>query len=149
MAGIKLELTGDWDRANSYFNKLSAELYPAFVAQILSDGEFVVEKLKGHIDAQDLGWAPNAPNTVRLKGHSKVYVETGSLRDSIAVREGGGEGDFSIIVGPSPSMNQIMVWLEGGTSRQPPRPLLAPTAEEVKDVLKANWTELMQKLVKG
>lgn len=147
--GIKLELTGDWQKANSYFNKLGAELYPAYVSQILSDGEYVVEKLKGHIDAQDLGWAPNAPSTIRQKGGSKVYVETGALYGSIEVREGGGGGDFSVTCGPSSAFSQVMGWLEGGTTRQPPRPLLAPTAEEVKPVIKEHWIELFKSLVKG
>jgi hypothetical protein len=147
MAGIKLELTGDWNRAQTCFNKLSTQMRPAFVAQILSDGEFVVQKMKDYFDSNS--WAPNAPNTIRLKGHSKVGIETGGMRDSIAVREGGGVGDFSILVGPDPSYQQILIWFEGGTTRQPPRPLIEPTFEEVKDVLKSNWKELMQRLVMG
>lgn len=147
MAGIKLELTGDWGEAQSFFNRLGSELYPSFVAQILSDGEFVVDKMKGYFDSNS--WAPNAPNTIRLKGHSKVGVETGGMRDSIAVREGGGGGDFSIIVGPDPSYQQILSWFEGGTTRQPPRPLIAPVFEEVNGELKAHWIELMKSLVKG
>ena len=42
-----------------------------------------------------------------------------------------------------------MIWLEYGTDKIPPRPLVRPTIEEVEDIIKSHWKELFQELVKG
>ena len=77
---------GDWTRAGVVLQGLSVNLFPAFKAQILADGEFIVETLQGHIEAQDMGWTPLSPRTVAIKGNDTIYVDTGMLRDSIKVR---------------------------------------------------------------
>ena len=41
-----------------------------------------------------------------------------------------------------------MLWLEYGTDKIPPRPLVQPTIEEVQDLLKEHWEDLMKELIK-
>ncbi len=46
--------------------------------------EEVKKTIQGHIDRQDLSWSPLSKNTIRLKhGNSTIYVESGTLRNSI------------------------------------------------------------------
>ena len=66
--GLSLQMTGDWNRAGLHLQNLAVKLCPAFKAQIDEDGQFVLEKLQGHIDSQDLGWTPLAKRTIELKG---------------------------------------------------------------------------------
>lgn len=156
---LGLKLTGDWNRAGLYMQNLAVKLKPSFEAQIWSDGHFVLEKMQGHIDSQDLGWTPLSPHTIELKGgDSTILVETGALRNGLTVRRIKSTASGStIFVGASPwkghpsgmSMSTLMIWLEGGTDRMPPRPLIKPTIEEVKGILTDHWAGLMKELVKG
>lgn len=158
MGLLNLELSGDWNRAVLHMKNLAANLNPDFKAQMYEDGEFVLEKLKGHIQSQDLGWTPLSPHTVALKhGNSTIYVETGTLLGGLSVRRVKSSADgCTIIVGASPwkghspsgrSLSEIMGWMEYGTSRQPARPLIRPTYEEVQGILKNHWKELFSKEV--
>lgn len=155
---MSLRLTGDWNRAGVHLRNLAVKLKPAFEAQLYEDGEFVLEKMRDHIDNQDLNWTPLAERTVELKGgDDTIYVETGQLRDGLVVRRIKSTVKGStIFVGASPwkrhesgmKMSDLMIWLEYGTDKIPPRPLVQPTIEEVKDILKSNWEDLMKELIK-
>lgn len=159
MSDMSLTLTGDWNRAGVYLRQLAVKLKPAFEAQLYEDGEFVLEKMRGHIDSQDLSWTPLAERTIELKGgDDTIYVETGALRDGLVVRRIKSVAKGStIFVGASPwkrheggmKMSELMIWLEYGTDKIPPRPLVQPTIEEVEDILKSNWEDLLKELIKG
>ena len=149
-----LEKVGDWDKMNAYFNKLSEDyLQKAFEDRLRQDGELLVDAIKGHITSQDLGWTPLAESTQRKKGGSMIYVESGSLLGSIQAKEVSG-GDMAIQVGafgghPSgESASQILEWLEYGTNRIPPRPLIRPTFDEKQAEIKRGWRELILELMK-
>lgn len=159
MSDTQLTLTGDWNRAGVYMRSLAVKLKPAFEAQLWEDGQLVLETMQKHIDSQDLSWTPLADRTVELKGgDTTIYIETGQLRDGLTVRRVKSSAKGStIFVGASPwkrheggmKMSELMIWLEYGTDKLPPRPLVQPTIEEVEKVLKSNWKQLMQELVKG
>lgn len=151
--GLTLQMSGDWDKAVMYFRSLASNLNSAFTAQLYDDGELVLEKLRDHISSQDLGWSPLSPMTIELKGGSStIYVETGTLYNSLEVRRiKSSVSGSTIIVGASPwmvhapsgrKMNELMGWLEYGTNKMPPRPLIRPTFEEVQEILKDHWKEL-------
>lgn len=155
---LNLELTGDWNRAGIYMRNLAVKLKPAFEAQIYEDGEFVLEIMRDHIDSQDLSWTPLAERTVELKGgDTTIYVETGQLRNGLTVRriKSSVKGS-TVFIGASPwkrhssgmKMSDLMIWLEYGTDKIPPRPLVQPTFEEVQDLLKDHWEDLMKELIK-
>ena len=159
VSSIKLEMTGDWNRAGLYMRNLAVKLKPAFEAQLWEDGQMVLEKMRGHIDSQDLSWTPLAERTIELKGgDDTIYVETGALKNGLTVRriKSSARGS-TIFIGASPwkrheggmKMSDLMIWLEYGTDKIPPRPLVRPTIEEVEDIIKSHWKELFQELVKG
>ena len=158
VSSMKLEMTGDWNRAGLYMRNLAVKLKPAFEAQLWEDGQMVLEKMRGHIDSQDLSWTPLAERTVELKGgDDTIYVETGALKNGLTVRriKSSARGS-TIFIGASPwkrheggmKMSDLMIWLEYGTDKIPPRPLVRPTIEEVEDIIKSHWKELFQELVK-
>lgn len=159
MSDMSLTLTGDWNRAGVYLKNLAVKLKPTFEAQLYEDGKFVLEKMREHIDSQDLPWTPLAEKTIELKGgDDTIYVETGQLRDGLTVRRIKSTTKGStIFVGASPwkrhesgmKMSELMIWLELGTDKIPPRPLVQPTIEEVEDILKDNWKELLKDLTRG
>ena len=158
MGDMTLTLTGDWNRAGVFMRNLAVKLRPAFEAQLMEDGQFVLEKMIDHIDKQDLNWTPLAERTIELKGgDDTIYVETGQLKDGLTVRriKSSAKGS-TIFVGASPwkrheggmKMSDLMIWLEYGTDKIPPRPLVQPTIEEVEDILKKHWKDLMKELIK-
>lgn len=155
--GMTLEMRGDWTAATTRLRNIATRLKPDFIAQFENDGEFVLEKMRGHIDSQDLGWTPLSPHTVELKGgDTTILVETGALRDGLTVKRISSSSGLTLFVGadnsghPSGlSMNTLMMWIEGGTDRMPPRPLIKPTIDEVQDILKDHWKDLFQDIVKG
>lgn len=159
VSSMKLEMTGDWNRAGLYMRNLAVKLKPAFEAQLWEDGQMVLEKMRGHINSQDLSWTPLAERTIELKGgDDTIYVETGALKNGLTVRriKSSARGS-TIFIGASPwkrheggmKMSDLMIWLEYGTDKIPPRPLVRPTIEEVEDIIKSHWKELFQELVKG
>ena len=159
VSSMKLEMTGDWNRAGMYMRNLAVKLKPAFEAQLWEDGQMVLEKMREHIDSQDLSWTPLSERTVELKGgDDTIYVETGALKNGLTVRriKSSARGS-TIFIGASPwkrheggmKMSDLMIWLEYGTDKIPPRPLVRPTIEEVEDIIKSHWKELFQELVKG
>lgn len=157
---LSLEMTGDWNRAGLHLRNLAIKLYPAFQAQFEEDGNFVLDTMRGHIDKQDLSWTPLSEHTIELKGgDDTIYVETGTLRNGLSVRriKSSVKGS-TIFVGASPwkrhapsgvKLSDLLIWLEYGTDKIPPRPLVEPTIEEVKDLLQDHWKDLFQDLVKG
>lgn len=148
---------GDWTRAGVILQGLSVNLVPAFKAQIEEDGNFILERLREHIDAQDLPWTPLSERTIELKGgDSTIYVETGFLRENLQVRRIKSVANgITLFVGASAwkrtpdgvKLSDLMIWLEYGTDKIPPRPLIRPTLDEVEDILKDNWRELLQDFV--
>ena len=159
MGDMSLTLTGDWNKAGIFMKNLAVKLKPAFEAQLWEDGHFILEKMRDHIDSQDLDWTPLAQRTIELKGgDDTIYVETGALRDGLVVRRIKSTTKGStIFVGASPwkrheggmKMSDLLIWLEYGTDKIPPRPLVQPTIEEVEDILKDHWEDLMKELIKG
>lgn len=148
---------GDWTRAGAVLQGLSVNLCPAFKAQLEEDGKLILETMIKHIDAQDLPWTPLSERTVELKGgDTTVYVETGYLRDNLQVRRVKSVANgMTLFIGASAwkttpggvKFSDLMIWLEYGTDKIPPRPLIRPTWDEVEPILRDNWVELLQDLI--
>lgn len=154
-----MTMTGDWQRAGITLKHIQTQLTPAFKAELYENGEFILEKLQGHIDSQDLGWTPLSDTTIRLKnGNSTIYVDTGELRDGLVVRRiKSASNGCTVFVGGSPwkhhssglTMCELTIFLEYGTSKMPARPLIRPTYEEVQDIIKQYWTDLFKQICEG
>lgn len=155
--GFSISKFGDWTKAGAVLQALSVNLCPAFKAQLQEDGELVLNKLIGHIDAQDLPWVPLSEKTIQIKGGDEtIYVETGFLRDNLEVRKiKAPKNGITLFVGASAwkrtdsgvKFSDLMIWLEYGTDKMPPRPLIRPTWDEVEPILKSNWQETLRDLI--
>lgn len=151
---MSLELRGDWNKAGLYLRNMSVKLKPAFEAELWENGQVVLKTMQEHIEKQDLNWKPLKERTVVLKGgDTTVFVETGQLKNGLTVRriKSSVKGS-TIFIGASPwkkheggmKMSDLMIWLEYGTDKLPPRPLVKPTIEEVEKLIKDSWKELMK-----
>lgn len=148
---------GDWTRAGIILQKLSVNLYPAFKAQLEEDGKLILDTIIDHIDAQDLPWTPLSERTIELKGgDDTIYVETGYLKNNLQVRKVRSVANgITLFVGASAwkrtpdgvKLSDLMIWLEYGTDKVPPRPLIRPTWSEVEPVIKNNWRDILQDLI--
>ena len=162
--GMSLKMTGDWKKAGVVLQNLAVRLYPAFELQLQSDGKFVLEKLKGHIDSQDLGWSPLSDRTIELKGgDDTIMIDSGQFRDGLVVRrvKSSVKGSTFFIgaspwkrhtnarTGESVPFDSLMIWLEYGTDKMPPRPLIQPTYDEVIDTITKNWETYFKKLCRS
>lgn len=148
---------GDWTRAGAILQGLNVHLCPAFKAQIEEDGQLILKTLINHIDSQDLPWTPLSKKTIELKGgNDTVYVETGFLKNNLRVRKVRSVSNgITLFVGASAwqktpdgvKFSDLMIWLEYGTDKIPPRPLIRPTWKEVEPIIKNNWRDLIQDLI--
>ena len=150
---------GDWAKAGVVLKRLAVSLNPFAKGMLYEDGQLVLETIQGHIDKQDLNWIPLANSTVKAKGSDDIYVETGSLRNGLTVRKiKSSKDDLVLFVGASPwkrhapsgkKMSEILIFLEYGTSRIPPRPLVEPTFEEVKSKIQKEWRGAIADFIGG
>lgn len=148
---------GDWTRAGVVLQGLSVNIFPAFKAQIEEDGNLILKALVDHIDAQDLPWTPLSERTIELKGgDTTIYVETGYLKDNLQVRRVKSVANgITLFIGASAwkrtpdgvKLSDLMIWLEYGTDKVPPRPLIRPTWDEVEPLIKDNWRDLLQDFI--
>lgn len=149
---------GDWARAGTVLRGLSQNMTKAFKITVDRNGRMLQKRLVGHIDAQDLKWVPLAPSTVKKKGHSKIYIETGSLKNGILVRRISAPSyGYSLYIGCNPwtrnkdgvKLSDIMIYLEYGTMKIPARPLVRPTWKEVRAHVKEEMRRTLRGLVRG
>lgn len=151
--------TGDWHKAGIMLKWLPASLSTKAHDKLYADGEKVVKKMVEHIDKQDLNWQPLSEMTVRTKGNSQIYVDTGWLRDNLGVRRMTSNPLRSTIyIGASPwkthkpsgkKFSSLMIDLEYGTPKIPARPLIRPTWEEMEKEVKKGWLGFMKDATRG
>lgn len=128
-------LYGEWDRVKSKLQTLPSDLKDAYEKGTRESGDYVVNKMQGHIYNQDLGWTPLKDKTIKEKGSSKILIETGSLASSIKAKVISPTRVFIGAEGSNPSGESnanILKYHEFGTTRISPRPLVRPTFEETK-----------------
>lgn len=151
---FSIEKTGDWSAVESIMSRWGHNVIPEMQREMEESGELIVERLKAHIAAQDLGWAPLAPSTVAKTG-SQIYVDSGALSNSFESKPISGFGDITIKIGPEGghpsgySAQTIMQWMEFGNSKQPARPLMRPTWDEMRPVVLAKLMLAVAKIAGG
>lgn len=127
---------------------------PLAQVKLYENGKLVLETMQGHIESQDLNWVPLSKSTVRQKGNDKIYIETGALKDGLGIRKiKSAKDDVTIFIGASPwkthkpsglKYSDLMMYLEYGTSKIPPRPLVQPTYDELEKQLKSGWEDVIR-----
>ena len=117
-------------------------------------GNLALEIMRGHIQRQSLPWAPLSEETVRIKGHGSVYVETGLLSNGLEVKKFGAGGN-EVFIGFSEgrahesglSFAQLMLYNEYGTANSPARPLVRPSFEETKRLVKKDLLPAIKQML--
>lgn len=149
-----ISMYGDWAKSGVMLKALQVKLMPLAMAKLDENGKLVLDKLKDHISKQDLSWTPLAKNTIYKKNSDKILVETGALQDGFVVRKiKSAKDDYTLFIGASPwkthkpsglKMSDLMIYMEYGTGRVPPRPLIQPTYDELESKLKDGWEEVIK-----
>lgn len=85
-------------------------------------------------------WGPNAPSTVKRKGHANVLIDTKRLRDSLTSRRG--DGAIREIVSEPPNSGlsfgtsvEYSIYHQAGTSSLPKREHVGTTDEALQPLL--------------
>jgi hypothetical protein len=157
---MSIRKTGDWDLVSKVLRAVTVRLSPAFRAKIEETGELILETLKGHIDAQDLSWTPLSARTIELKGgDDTIYVETGWFYNNLEVKKVKSTSqNITFFIGGSNQkvhpesgvkLDELFIWLEYGTDKIPPRPLVRPTEEELEPIVKAVLGETFEAVIGG
>lgn len=155
---VSMSKFGDWVQAGVVLQSLQTKLAPIAEAQLRSDGELILNRLREHIIYQDLKWTPLSETTIRLKnGYDDIYIDSGFLYDNLEVRKvKSSKGNLTIFIGASPwsyhpeakaKLSDLLIWLEYGTDKIPPRPLIQPTWDEIEPIIKNNWRAVLGNLV--
>lgn len=151
---INVQLTGQWNDVIKKLNHMAKSIIHSAKDGAKDSGELTKNIIQGHIDKQDLGWKPLSKRTIQVKGHGKVYVETGALRNGITIKNISSTKDqVKVFVGfeggnhPSGlDMKTLMTYNEFGTSKSPARPLVRPSLEEAKPKI---YRVVKQTLIEG
>jgi len=154
-----MALKGDWNKLISSLTSLKDGLGVAMHSKLDEDGELVLEVMKGHIRDQDLNWRPLANSTIKKKsGNDTIYVESGWVYDNLEalkVRSNSKRG--TLFIGASrnkthPSganFSSLLAWMEYGTEKMPPRPLIRPSYLEAKKIVREDWYDVISDVMKG
>ena len=153
---FKLTKQGDWAKVRHIMGYKLPELVPYITEKIDEYGEIALEIIQGHIENQSLPWTPLSEETIRIKGHSKIYIETGVLSNGLEVKRID-NGKNELFIGFSNetthesglSYGQLMVMLEYGTIHAPPRPLIRPSFDEVKRIITHDLIPLIDQYMRG
>ena len=155
---LQMSKFGDWVKAGVVLQGIKDNLKPNFEVELREDGELILKKIREHVAKQDLDWVPLSPETVYKKGSEEIYVETGFLMDNLEVRKvKSSSTNFTLFIGASAwkktkddiKLSDLMIWLEYGTDKIPPRPLIRPTWDEVKPIIKDHWGDILKGIVEG
>jgi hypothetical protein len=76
---------------------------------------------------------PNAPSTVKRKGHGRTLIDSGKMRSDLTARiERSTSGDLFAEIGFSdPHVDEYAKWVHDGTGKGiPPRPFLSEAVDE-------------------
>jgi hypothetical protein len=149
-----VRFTGPWDKVKLWLRRAATgSVGKQANEQLQAVGEETVKRVKKHIQSQDLGWPPLSRETIRKKGHPKIYVDSGAFVSNIKMQVKEGRFKTTIFVGPTQqstrtglTFQQLAAYMEYGTSRMPARPVWRPSYDEVKADNKP-WEALLDTVV--
>lgn len=133
---LEVELEGDWPGVSLALNTLPLSIRSSAIWGQRKAMEKVVKIVKGHINAQDLNWAPRSEK--RVFGDPRTLVDTEAYYASIKAWK---DGDSYIAGVPSNATNvkgdriaDYALMNELGGGNLPARPLWGPSIEEMGGV---------------
>ncbi len=129
----------------------AAERLPAtYAASMEAGAKAVQDEAKARIGHYQDGWRPLAQSTVAEKRrlgyadeeNDNPLLRTGEMRDSIKAEA----SERGFVVG---SVDDVMVYQELGTSRIPPRPVLAPSLKATAPAIAKALGRAIRKTLTG
>ena len=154
MSNLKLTKTGDWAKVKHVLGYNFPRLAPYVQGKMDEYGNLALEIIKGHINNQSLPWTPLSKDTVRIKGHGDIYVETGTLSNGLEIKKFGVGGN-EVFIGFSDGIKHesglsfatLMIYNEYGTVNSPARPLIRPSFEETKKLVRKDLMPAIKKFL--
>jgi hypothetical protein len=167
-------LIGNWDRVMLKIKRLSDDLKAEIGLSTAQSLQRIEKRAVGHINKQDLKWAPLSPAYKRYKERTrdagwrrrrkkagktmprrlseKILIATGEYRKAITSHQ---LDPFSGEVGVSrqekyngpggAEIADIGIMLEEGTSQMEARPLWEPTADEMQEEVSKRFIRAVEK----
>ena len=154
MSNMKMTKTGDWAKVRHVLGYSIPKLAPHMIGKMDDYGNLALEIIQGHIKNQSLPWTPLSSETVRIKGHGDIYVETGMLSNGLEIKKFGVGGN-EVFIGFSDGINHesglsfatLMIYNEYGTVNSLARPLIRPSFEETKKLVKKDLMPAIKKFI--
>lgn len=135
---IEFQIFGDWTKVRRGLAKLPRDVKEAAIEGQRQVAERLVKVVKGHINKQDLGWAPRSENSIA--GDPRILVNTEAYLNSIkAFRKGGmyfAGVPRSAKDSEGRSIAEYAVYHEEGTRNMPARKLWEPSIKEAANPAK-------------
>lgn len=95
-------------------------------------GQMTVKEIKEIFDKEGPGWFPLAESTIKAKGHDKILIDTGLLKDSIKHRKEDDSVDIGVFIEERAGIAVVHEF--GSIPRNiPPRPFLGPGIRNVEN----------------
>lgn len=150
---MQVTMYGDWERLEKALVTIDKHLVPMAHAKMYLDGEIVLQKLRGHIEAQDLGWAPKRI----IKRTPDLWVDTGELSSGMrTLRIALNAHSYAVFIGFLDSRShysgytqaELAVLLEYGVDKAPARPLIRPTWDELRGDILSTWKSFIVDFVR-
>lgn len=141
-AGFVFHKAGEWDACGIALNQLAGA--GAEIADAMDElAQIVVDAVNDTKESGD--FVANSPITVRLKGSSTPWVDgTQDRTTGEAVAMSAGRGGYIIMLSGD---QQVVSWVDGGTSKAPARPLFQKAWERCEADVKARANEILERAV--
>lgn len=108
------------DNIDAAESAIVAAFSTALMSVAQSEQELIETNWDKQQDALGRPWAPLAASTIRKKGHSRILVESGDMRESVYSRR---QSAFQVEIGVADPKIHIH---EYGTEHIPPRKVIEP-----------------------
>lgn len=150
-----MNITGDFNTLISILEEFKGNLSEVVGKKLDEYGDVLLDRMVEHIDRQDLDWVPLEKSTIARKhGNEMIYYESGFLRDNLRALKVSGD-EFTIFVGAEGDvvtekgeyLSDVLFYLEYGSNDGvlPPRPIVRPTWDEMKDLFS---DEILNEIIK-
>lgn len=114
---------------------VNADYQPELADAAVQIADYEAGMFAGEFDSNGESWAPLKPSTIKRKGHDRILIESGALRESLV--HVGGPGNITEVMPRGMLFGadvEYAIFHQQGTSRMPSRPPVG-MSEETLDKL--------------